>query len=152
METCRNNLQTSLQAQIEVAERRTASNWSSKVNMQKRLSPGLRQKRIDPDPKRRRGARQKYLFNQKGRIHWQQRRSLPLNLNQPEGWFFKSAARQQVVLLQREARRFIVQVTQQEQQIKTSKEVDKTDNPNYCLYHRMLGHPTKSCYIFKDIL
>ena len=27
-----------------------------------------------------------------------------------------------------------------------------TDNPNYCLYHRMLGHPTKSYYIFKDIL
>ena len=32
------------------------------------------------------------------------------------------------------------------------EEVGKTDNPNYCLYHRMLRHPTKSCYIFKDIL
>ena len=32
------------------------------------------------------------------------------------------------------------------------EEVSKTDNPNYCLYHRMLGHPTKSCYVFKDIL
>jgi len=32
------------------------------------------------------------------------------------------------------------------------EEVSKTDNPNYYLYHRMLGHPTKSCYIFKDIL
>jgi len=32
------------------------------------------------------------------------------------------------------------------------EEVGKTDNPNYCLYHRMLGHPTKSCYVFKDIL
>ena len=32
------------------------------------------------------------------------------------------------------------------------KEVGKTDNPNYCLYHRMLGHPTKSCYIFKKII
>ena len=30
--------------------------------------------------------------------------------------------------------------------------VTKTDNPNYCMYHRMLGHPTKSCYVFKDIL
>ena len=30
--------------------------------------------------------------------------------------------------------------------------VGKTDNPNYCLYHRMLGYPTQSCYIFKDIL
>ena len=32
------------------------------------------------------------------------------------------------------------------------EEVGNTDNPNYCLYHRMLGHPTKSCYVFKDIL
>jgi len=32
------------------------------------------------------------------------------------------------------------------------EEVGKTDNPNYCLYHRMLRHPTKSCYNFKDIL
>jgi len=30
--------------------------------------------------------------------------------------------------------------------------VGNTDNPNYCLYHKMLGHPTKSCYVFKDIL
>ena len=32
------------------------------------------------------------------------------------------------------------------------EEIGKTDNPNCCLYHRMLGHPTKSCYVFKDIL
>ena len=32
------------------------------------------------------------------------------------------------------------------------KEVGKTDDPSYCLYHRMVGHPTKSYYIFKDIL
>jgi len=32
------------------------------------------------------------------------------------------------------------------------EEVGKTDNPNYCLYHRMLGYPLKSCYIFKGIL
>ena len=31
------------------------------------------------------------------------------------------------------------------------EEVGKSDNPNYCLYYRMLGHPTKSCYVFKDI-
>ena len=32
------------------------------------------------------------------------------------------------------------------------EEVGKTDNPNYFLYHRMLGHLTNSYYIFKDIL
>ena len=31
------------------------------------------------------------------------------------------------------------------------EEVGKIDNPSYCLYHRMLGHPTKNCYIFKDV-
>ena len=31
------------------------------------------------------------------------------------------------------------------------EEDGKTDNPNYCLYHRMLGLPTKSYYVFKDI-
>jgi len=33
--------------------------------------------------------------------------------------------------------------------IRRIEEVGKTDNPNYCLYHRILGHPTKSCYVFK---
>jgi len=32
------------------------------------------------------------------------------------------------------------------------EEVGKIDDPSYCLYHRMLGHPTKNYYIFKDIL
>ena len=32
------------------------------------------------------------------------------------------------------------------------EEVGKTDDPTYCLYHRILGHPTKHCYIFKDVL
>jgi len=37
-------------------------------------------------------------------------------------------------------------------EVRRLEEVGKTDNPNYCLYHRILGHPTKSYYIFKDIL
>jgi len=36
--------------------------------------------------------------------------------------------------------------------IRRPEEVGKTDDPSYCLYHRMLGHPTKNCYIFKDVL
>ena len=32
------------------------------------------------------------------------------------------------------------------------EDVGKIDDLNYYLYHRMLGHPTKSCYIFKDVL
>jgi len=32
------------------------------------------------------------------------------------------------------------------------KEVGKTEDSNYCIYHRMLGQPTKKFYIFKDVL
>ena len=32
------------------------------------------------------------------------------------------------------------------------EEVDKVDDPKYCLYHRMIRHPTKNCYVFKDML
>ena len=35
---------------------------------------------------------------------------------------------------------------------KRPEEVGKTDDPNYCLYHKMVRYHTKSCYIFKDIL
>jgi len=27
-----------------------------------------------------------------------------------------------------------------------------TNDHSYCLYHRMMGHLTKDCYIFKDVL
>src|SRR4051812_19400911 len=32
------------------------------------------------------------------------------------------------------------------------EDVGKTDDPRYCLYHRALGHPTKSCWFLKDKL
>jgi len=37
-------------------------------------------------------------------------------------------------------------------EIRRPKELGKTDDPSYCLYHRMLGHPTKNCCIFKDVI
>ena len=37
-------------------------------------------------------------------------------------------------------------------EVRCLEEVKKTDDPNYYLYHRMLGYPTKNCYIFKDVL
>jgi len=36
--------------------------------------------------------------------------------------------------------------------IRRPEEVRKTEDPYYCLYYMMLGHPTKNCYIFKDVL
>src|SRR5256886_16493911 len=32
------------------------------------------------------------------------------------------------------------------------EDVGKTDDPRYCLYHRALGHPTKSWWSLKDNL
>ena len=32
------------------------------------------------------------------------------------------------------------------------EDVGKTDDPRYYLYHRALGHPTKSCWSLKDKL
>nr|ABD63154.1 hypothetical protein 20.t00006 [Asparagus officinalis] len=37
-------------------------------------------------------------------------------------------------------------------EIRKPDEAGKVDDPNYCRYHRFLGHPTKKCYVFKDIL
>ena len=37
-------------------------------------------------------------------------------------------------------------------EIKRLEEAGKSDDPGYYLYHRMLGHPTKNCYIFKYVL
>lgn len=30
------------------------------------------------------------------------------------------------------------------------EEAGKTNNPKYCAYNRMVGHPSMSCYILKD--
>jgi len=35
---------------------------------------------------------------------------------------------------------------------KNPEDVGKTDDPRYCLYHRGLGHPTKSCWSLKEKL
>ena len=35
---------------------------------------------------------------------------------------------------------------------KRPEEAGKTDAPNYCPYHRVLGHTIEDCYVFKDII
>ena len=37
-------------------------------------------------------------------------------------------------------------------EIRRPEEVGKTEDPNHFLYHKMLRHPTKNCFIFKDIV
>jgi len=35
-------------------------------------------------------------------------------------------------------------------EVKRPEEVGRTNDPNYCLYHRMIHHPTARCYVLKD--
>ena len=127
------------------------------MNRLKRLSPGLGQKKISSDLKSRQGARQKYLSNQKGKIHWQQRRSLPLNLSRPEGVVLQVSRAPTSSTPQERAVDSLFKLLNKSNRLKLPEarcpeEVGKTNNPNYCLYHRMLGQPTKNYYAFKDIL
>ncbi|KAL0440650.1 UNVERIFIED_CONTAM: hypothetical protein Sradi_0003900 [Sesamum radiatum] len=34
--------------------------------------------------------------------------------------------------------------------IELPEEAGKTDDPKYCKYHRLVGHPIHDCFIFKD--
>ena len=52
---------------------------------------------------------------------------------------------------------FLFKLFQKSNRLKLPKirhpdEVGKTDDPSYYLCHKMLGHPTMNCYIFKDML
>ena len=51
----------------------------------------------------------------------------------------------------------LFQLLQKSNKLKLSEarrpdKVGKTDHPNYYLYHWILGHSSKNCYIFKDDL
>ena len=35
---------------------------------------------------------------------------------------------------------------------KRPAEVNKINDPRYCPYHRIISHPIKDCYVFKDII
>ena len=36
------------------------------------------------------------------------------------------------------------------QEMKRPNEAGKTDDPNYCKYHRLVSHPLEKCFVFKD--
>jgi len=35
---------------------------------------------------------------------------------------------------------------------KRRAEVNKTNGPKHCLYHRIISHPLRHCYVFKDTI
>ena len=34
--------------------------------------------------------------------------------------------------------------------MKRPEEVDQTNDPKYCKYHRLIGHPIEQCFVLKD--
>ena len=32
------------------------------------------------------------------------------------------------------------------------EEINRTDNPRYCKYHRFISHPTEKCFVLKDLI
>ena len=37
-------------------------------------------------------------------------------------------------------------------ELKRPAEVNMINDPKYCSYHRIISHPIKYCYVFKDII
>jgi len=35
-------------------------------------------------------------------------------------------------------------------EVRRPNEVGRTNDPNYCLFHRMVHHPTHKCFVLKD--
>ena len=35
-------------------------------------------------------------------------------------------------------------------EMKWPEEADQTNNPKYCKYHRLIGHPIEQCFVLKD--
>ena len=35
-------------------------------------------------------------------------------------------------------------------EVRHPNEVGRTNDPNYCLFHRMVHHPTNKCFVFKE--
>lgn len=36
--------------------------------------------------------------------------------------------------------------------LKRHGEINRTDDPKYCRYHRIVSHPSKDCYVLKNII
>ena len=36
------------------------------------------------------------------------------------------------------------------QEMKCPEEADQTNDPKYCKYHRLIGHPIEQCFVLKD--
>ena len=110
----------------------------------RRLLPGSKQKKVSLDPRNRQGTHQKHLPKPKRKIHSQQRWNLFLNHRLKGGGSSSQTRTNKQYSFKDEHVDSLFKLLNKSNKLKLPEarrpdEVDKTDNPSYCLYHRMLG-------------
>jgi len=151
VETCRHNLQTSLLAQIGVAESRTWKQLVQQDEQAEEIVARVRAEENKPRPERstRRAPDTSLQIKWKDNMATETKspaKPQPVkgsgSSSQPRAnkqYSFKDEHVDSLFKLLNKSNRLKLP------EARRPEEVGKTDNPNYCLYHRMLGHPTKSC-------
>jgi len=160
VETCHHNLQTSLLAQIGVAEYRT---WKQLVLQGEQVEEIVARVRAEEkDSKLRPDKSMRHAPESSS--HLRRKDTLIMEVKSPsktqsvrEGMASGQPRANKLYSFEDEHVVSLFKLLQKSNRLKLSeikcpKEVGKTDDPNYCIYHRMLGHATKNCYIFKDAL
>jgi len=152
VETCRHNLQTSLLDQIGVAEYRT---WKQLVllgEQPKEIVAMVRAKEKDsklrPDKLMRHAPESSSQLRRRDTLATEVK--LPSKSQSVKGGLASGQAHANksysfkdehiVSLFKFLQKSNLLKLLE----IRCPKEVGKADDPNYCLYHRMLGHPTKN--------
>ena len=158
VETCRHNLQTSLLAQIGVAESRTWKQLIQQGEQAEEIVARVRAEENKPRPERSTRRTPDTSLQAKRKDNLATETKSPVKPQPVKGsgsssqpcaskqYSFKDEHVDSLFKLLNKINRLKLP------EARRPEEVGKTDNPSYCLYHKMLGHPTKSCYVFKDIL
>ena len=158
VETCRHNLQTSLLAQIGVAESCIWKHLVQQGEQAEKIVTRVRAEENKPRPERSTKCMPEVSFQSKRKDTLVTETKSPIKSQPARGGSSSSQpyANKQYPFKDEHVDS-LFKLLNKSNRVKLPgarcpEEVSKTDNPNYCLYHRMLGHLTKSCYIFKDIL
>jgi len=155
VETCHHNLQTSLLAQIGVAESRIWKQFVQQGEQAEEIVARVKAEENKPRPEKLTRCAPEASFQAKRKDTLATETKSPSKPQPTRGGStstqprankqhsFKDEHVDSLFKLLNKSNRMKLP------EAKRPEEVGKTDNPNYYLYHRMLGHPTKSCYSSK---
>ena len=160
VETCHHNLQTSLLMQMGVGECRT---WKQLVLQGVQVEEIIAKVRAEEKENKSRPDKPTWIAPE---LSPQPRRrdTLTTEVKSPSktqsvrgGMARGQACANKLYSFKDEQMVSLFKLLQKSNKLKLSEvrrleEVGKTNDPSYCLYHRMLGYPIKNCYIFNDIL